>query len=92
MKQNLINPKKKKKTKPIILESVASRKEKLLQRKMRKPNFEMIQKAKLLWEIVRQKEIKQEERQPKLDELFETVKGTLRDVCQNKSTKNKKKN
>jgi hypothetical protein len=41
----------------------------------------MIQKAKLLWEIVRQKDLSSELRAPKLQELMETITGKINEVC-----------
>ena len=51
-----------------------------LERKMKKPNSDIIQEAKLIWEQLRQKKINKKERQELMDKMMNIVSGKALDV------------
>lgn len=51
-----------------------------LERKMKKPNSDIIHEAKLIWEQLRQKKINKKERQELMDKMMNIVSGKALDV------------
>ena len=52
----------------------------LVERKLAKPNAPLIQKAKKLWEKLRQKSLKTEERTVVMDKMMELITGKCQEV------------
>ncbi|KAG8938972.1 pumilio domain member 6 [Tulasnella sp. 424] len=74
-------PKKKKKVTPKTpAESHALQREKAKERRLARPNGEMIVEAKKHWELARQHNLSKEERQKHVNNLMENVKGKVKDV------------
>ena len=61
-------------------QSRADQKKLLQERKAHKPNAQLIQRAKKLWEHLRQKKLKPEDRQKYMEELMGMVEGKAKDV------------
>ncbi|KAJ3043930.1 hypothetical protein HDV00_003970 [Rhizophlyctis rosea] len=61
-------------------QSRAEQKKLLQERKAHKPNAGLIQRAKKLWEHLRQKKLKPEDRQKYMAELMEMVEGKAKDI------------
>lgn len=61
-------------------ESHALQREKAKERRLARPNGEMIVEAKKHWELVRQHNISKEERQKHVNNLMENVQGKVKDV------------
>lgn len=51
-----------------------------LERKMAKPNAPLIQQAKVLWEVIRQKKTADDVRKVKMDKLYKLIKGKVKEV------------
>lgn len=58
-----------------------SKKGKKSERKGKEKNYDIVHKAKQLWEQVRQKTLGPEKKKQVLDELFSLVKGKVLAVC-----------
>ncbi|KAJ3050930.1 hypothetical protein HK097_008085 [Rhizophlyctis rosea] len=61
-------------------QSRAEQKKLLQERKAHKPNAGLIQRAKKLWEHLRQKKLKPEDRQKYMEELMGMVEGKAKDI------------
>ncbi|KAG9009793.1 pumilio domain member 6, partial [Tulasnella sp. 427] len=74
-------PKKKKKVTPkTAAESHALQRQQAKERRLARPNGEMIVEAKKHWELARQHNLSKQERQKHVNDLMETVKGKVKDV------------
>ncbi|ETW01611.1 hypothetical protein H310_06245 [Aphanomyces invadans] len=52
-----------------------------LQRKMSRPNYDMVKRAKEIWNIIRERDLDKAKRVPLVDELFHLVTGKIHDVA-----------
>lgn len=51
------------------------------QRKMQRPHYEMVTRAKQIWNIVRERDVEKSKREALVAELYELVKGKMYDVA-----------
>ncbi|KAJ0396191.1 hypothetical protein ATCC90586_004401 [Pythium insidiosum] len=51
------------------------------QRKMQRPHYEMVSRAKEIWNIIRERDVEKTKRTKLVDELFELVKGKVHDIA-----------
>lgn len=51
------------------------------QRKMQRPHYEMVTRAKQIWNIIRERDVEKSKRETLVKELFDLVKGKIYDVA-----------
>lgn len=51
------------------------------QRKMQRPHYEMVTRAKQIWNIIRERDVEKAKREALVKELFDLVKGKIYDVA-----------